>query len=149
MRSLFGTAAATAMWGSNLLVEDRIDARMKDNPLYGPFFLPPVGRGREDLFYDLKDRVDKKYRTYQTMLERDADKADEYLEKHEDLIDMYPYVDTTARVLSELNSVARLVGTSSDLGYTKKERTEDLRAIQEEKNDILEEITQLRKEAGL
>ena len=149
MRSLFGTAAATAMWGSNLLVEDRIDARMKDNPLYGPFFLPPVGRGREDLFYDLKDRVDKKYRTYQTMLDRNEEEAEKYLEKHEDLIDMYPEIDAIARTLSEINAEARLVGTSSDLDYTKKERTEDLRELQEEKNDILEEITELRREAGL
>jgi hypothetical protein len=149
VRSLFGTVGATAMWGTNLLVEDRVDSRMRDNPLYGPFFLPPVPRGREDLFYDLKDRVDKKYNTYMLMLDREPKNADEYYDKHEELIDMRPYTDTTASVLSELNAEARLIGTSADLGYTKKERTEDIRALQEEKNDILQEITDLRREAGL
>jgi hypothetical protein len=149
VRSLFGTVGATAMWGTNLLVEDRVDSNMRDNPLYGPFFLPPVPRGREDLFYDLKDRVDKKYETYTLMLDRDAEKADEYYEKNDELIDMRPYTETTASVLNELNAVGRLVGTSADLGYTKKERTEDIRALQKEKNDILQEITDLRREAGL
>jgi DNA repair protein RadC len=149
MRSLFGTVGATTMWGTNLLVEDRVDSNMRDNPLYGPFFLPPVPRGREDLFYDLKDRVDKKYETYTLMLDRDAEKADEYYEKNDELIDMRPYTETTASVLNELNAVGRLVGTSADLGYTKKERTEDIRALQKEKNDILQEITDLRREAGL
>jgi hypothetical protein len=150
MRSLFGTVAATAMWGTNLLTEERVDSRMKDNPMYGPFFLPPVGRGREDMFYDLKDRVDKKYETYELMIERGQDDAaDSYYEKHADLIDQRELTEEIVRSLQEVNSEIRLIGTMADPEYKKAERTKDVRELQEEKNDILEEIAEIRKEAGL
>ena len=150
MRSLFGTVAATAMWGTNLLTEERVDSRMKDNPMYGPFFLPPVGRGREDMFYDLKDRVDKKYETYELMIERGQDDAAEsYYEKHADLIDQRELTEEIVRSLQEVNSEIRLIGTMADPEYKKAERTKDVRELQEEKNDILEEIAEIRKEAGL
>jgi DNA repair protein RadC len=150
MRSLFGTVAATAMWGTNLLTEERVDSRMKDNPMYGPFFLPPVGRGREDMFYDLKDRVDKKYETYELMIERGQDDAaDSYYEKHADLIDQRELTEEIVQSLQEVNSEIRLIGTMADPEYKKAERTKDVRELQEEKNDILEEIAKIRKEAGL
>ena len=150
MRSLFGTVAATAMWGTNLLTEERVDSRMKDNPMYGPFFLPPVGRGREDMFYDLKDRVDKKYETYELMIERGQDDAaDSYYEKHADLIDQRELTEEIVQSLQEVNSEIRLIGTMADPEYKKAERTKDVRELQEEKNDILEEIAEIRKEAGL
>jgi DNA repair protein RadC len=150
VRSLFGTVGATAMWGTNLLVEDRVDSRMRDNPLYGPFFLPPVPRGREDLFYDLKDRVDKKYETYTTKLDRGKDdEAEEYFDKNEDLIVQRDTTEQIARILQEINKEIRLVGTSEDLGLSKKERTEMIRELQEEKNDVIDDITEIRREAGL
>jgi hypothetical protein len=150
VRSLFGTVGATTMWGTNLLVEDRVDSRMRDNPLYGPFFLPPVPRGREDLFYDLKDRVDKKYETYTTKLDRGKDdEAEEYFDKNEDLIVQRDTTEQIARILQEINKEIRLVGTSEDLGLSKKERTEMIRELQEEKNDVIDDITEIRREAGL
>jgi DNA repair protein RadC/GNAT superfamily N-acetyltransferase len=150
VRSLFGTVGATAMWGTNLLVEDRVDSRMRDNPLYGPFFLPPVPRGREDLFYDLKDRVDKKYETYTTKLDRGKDdEAEEYFDKNEDLIVQRDTTEQIAKILQEINKEIRLVGTSEDLGLSKKERTEMIRELQEEKNDVIDDITEIRREAGL
>jgi DNA repair protein RadC len=150
VRSLFGTVGATAMWGTNLLVEDRVDSRMRDNPLYGPFFLPPVPRGREDLFYDLKDRVDKKYETYTTKLDRGKDdEAKEYFDKNKDLIVQRDTTEQIARILQEINKEIRLVGTSEDLGLSKKERTEMIRDLQEEKNDVIDDITEIRREAGL
>jgi DNA repair protein RadC len=150
VRSLFGTVGATAMWGTNLLVEERVDSRMKDNPLYGPFFLPPVPRGREDLFYDLKDRVDKKYETYTTKLDRGKDdEAKEYFDKNKDLIVQRDTTEQIARILQEINKEIRLVGTSEDLGLSKKERTEMIRDLQEEKNDVIDDITEIRREAGL
>jgi hypothetical protein len=42
---------------------------LKEMPVTGAFLRPEVPRGREDLFYKLKDDTDRKYRTYMTLAE--------------------------------------------------------------------------------
>jgi hypothetical protein len=77
------------------------------------------------------------------------DEAEEYFDKNEDLIVQRDTTEQIARILQEINKEIRLVGTSEDLGLSKKERTEMIRELQEEKNDVIDDITEIRREAGL
>jgi hypothetical protein len=74
VRSIFGTAGAMVAWSSNLVgeaAEFRPEMGLKEMPVTGAFLRPEVPRGREDLFYKLKDDTDRKYRTYLKLTERD------------------------------------------------------------------------------
>jgi GNAT superfamily N-acetyltransferase len=69
VRSIFGTAGAMVAWSSNLVgqaAEFRPEMGLKEMPITGAFMRPEVPRGREDLFYKLKDNTDRKYRTFKT-----------------------------------------------------------------------------------
>jgi hypothetical protein len=73
VRSIFGTAGAMVAWSSNLVgqaSEYRPEMGLKEMPITGAFMRPEVPRGREDLFYKLKENTDRKYRTYDRLIER-------------------------------------------------------------------------------
>jgi hypothetical protein len=67
MRGLLGTVGSTAGWLSDMFTNDKPDRVWARNPIIGQVFLPPEPRGREDLFYDLKERSDEAYNTWETM----------------------------------------------------------------------------------
>jgi hypothetical protein len=73
VRSIFGTAGAMVAWSSNLVgqaSEYRPEMGLKEMPITGAFMRPEVPRGREDLFYKLKENTDRKYNTYDRLTER-------------------------------------------------------------------------------
>jgi hypothetical protein len=148
MRSLFGSAAAMAMWGTNMLAGDRAESRVKDLPVIGAFVLPPVPRGREDLFYDLKEATDQKWKTFNSLLDREKyDEADKYLEKHEGLIGLHDYTSQMDSALKEINKEIRRIGTTSAKDMSPKERREQMNEFGNLKGEILEGIESLRRQA--
>jgi hypothetical protein len=95
VRSIFGTAGAMVAWSSNLVgqaSEFRPEMGLKEMPITGAFMRPEVPRGREDLFYRLKDDTDRKYRTYDRLVRRgDEAEAQAYLNRHQNLLAYYEY----------------------------------------------------------
>jgi hypothetical protein len=150
MRGMFGTTGSAVQWLSNLFSEDRPSARAKDNPLYGSFITADVPRGREDLFYDFKSEVDKRYETYMKLLERGKDKqADDYYEKYSDLIASRDYVTSMEFALRDINRQIRSIGEIKDKDFTPEQRRQEITDLQRQKNDILDGIIQMRLDAGL
>lgn len=153
IRSLFGTAGSMAQWASNVIGE-AADARpavvAKDYPFIGPFLRPEVPRGPEDLFYDFKEYTDKKYQTYMRLLERDRlDEAEEYLKKNEGLIAFSEYANETESSLKEINALIRMYGETTDKTLSPKEKRAEIENLQRIKNEILDNIEFIRKEAGM
>jgi hypothetical protein len=67
IRGIFGTAGGMVAWSSNLIGEAsevRPAMGLKEMPITGAFLRPEVPRGREDLFYALKESTDRKFKTY-------------------------------------------------------------------------------------
>ncbi len=150
VRSLFGSVGAMAMWGTNMFAGDRPDSKVKDIPVIGQFVLPEVPRGKEDLFYDLKEKSDAVYKTYMKKLEREKfDEADNYLEKYEGLIAAHAYVTEVEAALKDLNSLIRRFGETSSTEMTKTERREQITEIQKNKNELLQPVLEIRREAGM
>ncbi|NBW17246.1 MAG: hypothetical protein EBR82_55635, partial [Caulobacteraceae bacterium] len=116
VRGLFGSVGFTAQWISNAIGErngDRPELTGRETPVIGRFIRPEVGRANEDLFYDLKQRVDEKYQTWKTMTDRgDDDAADAYENKHEGLLDMYREVNQINDALGQINAEIRELGTA-------------------------------------
>jgi hypothetical protein len=149
IRSLFGTTGAAVQWGSNIFSGDRPTQRDKDNPFYGSFIAADVGRAPEDLFYSFKDKVDSRYNTYQSLL-KDAkfEEADKYFDRYEKEISAHTYISEMDNSLAEINREIRALGrTSRDM--TPDERRAEITEKQRLKNQLLEDVIAMRKEAGL
>ena len=153
VRGLFGSVGFTAQWISNAIGErngDRPELTGRETPVIGRFIRPEVGRANEDLFYDLKQRVDEKYQTWKTMTDRgDDDAADAYENKHEGLLDMYREVNQINDALGQINAEIRELGTAKGLDMTPEQRRKEITDLQREKMELVDDIRELRKEAGL
>jgi hypothetical protein len=150
VRGIFGTNGAVVMWGSNMLSGERPTAEQKDNPLWGGIMDKDVGRGPEALFYGLKSEVEPKHKTFMKLIEREKDKeADDYFKKHEKEIAAYEYVTGIESALKEINKEIRRVSEVRDPKFSKDDRRKEIQGLQNTKNDILSDVIQIRKEAGL
>jgi GNAT superfamily N-acetyltransferase len=151
VRSIFGTAGAMVAWSSNLVgeaAEFRPEMGLKEMPVTGAFLRPEVPRGREDLFYKLKDDTDRKYRTYIKLTERDNQaEARAYLNRHPNLVAYYEYTSEMDAQLKEINSAIRFIGETRDPSYTPEIKRREIQEFLNLKQDILEGIEQFRKEA--
>jgi hypothetical protein len=149
VRSLFGTTGAAVQWGTNIFSGDRPTPRDKDNPFYGSFIAADVGRAPEDLFYSFKDKVDSRYNTYQSLL-KDAkfEQADKYFDRYEKEITAQTYISAMDNSLAEINREIRALGRTNR-GMTPDERRAEITEMQRLKNQILEDVIAMRKEAGL
>jgi hypothetical protein len=153
IRSIFGTAGAMAQWASNVIgeaAETRPAVVARDYPFIGPFLRPEVPRGPEDLFYDFKEYTDKKAQTYNRLIERERfDEADEYLKKNEGLVAFSEYANETEATLKEINALIRMYGETTDKTMSPKEKRAEIENLQRVKNEILGNIEEIRKAAGM
>jgi hypothetical protein len=152
VRSTFGSAGALAQYFTNLIGEAqgvRAETPLKQTPLVGPFMRPEIPRGPEDLFYDLKKEVDTSYNTFKIKLDRMKDEsADKFEEENEDLISLHKIVNKTDNTLQKINKDIRETGEAVDKTMTPKEKREEMVDLMKEKNEVLDDIELLRKEAG-
>ena len=150
IRSLTGTVGATVMWGSNMFSGDRVTPEDRKNPLYGAFVAREVPRGREDLYYDLAERANKKYETFMSLNkpQRSAE-AKKYFEENKGLIIAHGYTSGVETPLKKINAEIRRVSdlpASKMSADAKRERMTELQNI---KNNTLKDVIEVRKKAGL
>jgi len=152
VKSTFGSAGALAQYFTNLIGEasgERPETPLKQTPLVGPFVRPEVPRGREELFYDLKDEVDTAYNTLRLKFIRQKDQsAEEFREKNAGLIALYKKINKVDEKLQNINQAIRLKGESTDKDVSAKEKREDMVEMMKAKNDLLDGVETLRREAG-
>jgi hypothetical protein len=153
IRGLFGTAGAMVQWFTNSIAVatgDRPALTDKEQPITGPFLRADVGRRNEDLFYDFKSVVDNKYGTFAKMLEReDEEAAEAYEEKHSDVLVFYKSVNKMEDDLKNINKTIRYYGESKGTGLTPDQRREEIKLLQLDKQEILDDVIEMRQEAGL
>jgi hypothetical protein len=151
VRSIFGTAGAMVAWSSNLVgqaSEYRPEMGLKEMPITGAFMRPEVPRGREDLFYKLKENTDRKYRTFNRLIERDQiGEAEAYIGRHPNLIAYYDYTSEVDTQLKKINAAIRFIGETQDPSYTPEIKRQEIQDLLNLKQDVLEGIEQFRKEA--
>jgi len=153
IKGLFGTAGAMAMWLSNQIGEAasmRPATPSNQVPIIGAFTLPAVGRKNEDLFYDLKERVDKEYKTFETRIDRlKVGDIEKYTAKQYGLIALHDYIQDSTKEMAEIDKVIRFVGSEVDTGETPKEKRKTIENLQRAKSKILSGVELFRGAAGL
>jgi hypothetical protein len=150
MKGLLGTIGAGAMWGSNMFSGDRPEANASANPLYGAFIATPVPRGPEDLYYDLKERSTKVHDTFVDMMKKGrTEQARDYRKENELLFKAYGYTNGVEQGLKKLNAEIRRVSDLPGDKLSPAEKRERITYYQQKKNDILKDVIEYRKRAGL
>jgi hypothetical protein len=153
IKGLFGSVGALAMWASNLIgeaAEIRPEMTSKQTPFIGAFLRPEVPRGPEDLFYDLKSRVDEKYNTMKSFQTTEQfDKLEKFIDENEGLLGLHKGLSKIESKLNKVDNAIRYYGTTTDKTMTPKEKADEIKDLKGMKNEMLEGIGSLRKDAGL
>jgi hypothetical protein len=153
VRGLFGTVGIVSQWAVNSIYEgmgERPATAAQKVPLLGGFTLPKVGRLNEDLFYDLKERADQKYDTWNRHIARGETKeAAEYMKEHSGLIAMHDYTSQVSSDLSELNQLIRYYGEYKKSVLSPELRRQKIESLQKTKQKILSSVQSQRRAAGL
>jgi GNAT superfamily N-acetyltransferase len=150
MKGLLGTVGAAAMWGSNMFSGDRAEPNASANPFYGAFVSAPVPRGPEDIYYDLKERSTKVHNTFVDMMKKGrATEAREYRKENELLFKAYGYTNGVEQGLKQLNAEIRRISDLPGDKLTPEQKRERITYYQQKKNDILKDVIEYRKKAGL
>jgi hypothetical protein len=113
-----------------------------------------VARRNESLFYDLKERTDKVYGTFQDLIKNDRKKGAEYREDNIKMIQAYGYTSGMAQNLATMNKQIRRLSRSEDLtveerAMTPEQKRERINFFNQKKQDILKDVIERRKMAGL
>ena len=152
IRGTTGIAGMMAQYGSNMIGEYmnvRPESTAQQLPGVGRFIAPKVGRGPEALFYDLQERVRKATTTYKDLeATGQYEKAEKFDEEKNLLIDLNREMNRTESKLKKINSEIRMLSRGREEG-TAKERRKEITELQRDKQELLEGIEQLRKDAGL
>ena len=150
-RAIFGSTGATAQWAANSIVAlqgKRPTPELKEAPIIGPFIRKDVGRGKEQLFYDLKADVDEAVKGMKKAEEiGDYEKADRYYDENKNLINVEKDVSQMERKLRNINSEIQDLSLTKDIGLSGNERRKQIAELQKDKQDVLYGIATLRREA--
>jgi GNAT superfamily N-acetyltransferase len=155
MRSLGGSVATVSMYFTNMVFNsDRPSTQLKENPLLGGLVGADVARRNESLFYDLKERTDKVYGTFQDLIKNDRQRGKEYREANIKMIQAYGYTSAMAQNLSTMNQQIRRLSRSEDLtvaeqAMTPEQKRERINFFNQKKQEILKDVIERRKMAGL
>jgi hypothetical protein len=152
IRGTTGVAGMLAQYGSNMIGEYlnvRPESTSKQLPGVGRFIAPEIGRGPEALFYDLHERVRKATATYKDLeATGQYEKAEKFDSEKNLLIDLSREMNRTESKLKKINAEIRMLSRGREEG-TAKERRREITELQRDKQELLDGIEMLRKEAGL
>ena len=150
IRSLTGTVGAAVMWGSNMFSGERVTPEDRKNPLYGPFVAREVPRGREDLYYDLSERANEKYNTFMSLNKPlHAEEAKKYFQENKGLIVAHGYTAGIEAQLKKLNAEIRRTSDLPSAVMSSDAKRERMTELQNVKNNMLKDVIEVRKKAGL
>jgi hypothetical protein len=151
IRGTFGTMGALAQWFSNAVFsEGRVASELKQNPIVGTFVAPEVMKLNEQLYYDLKDKTIEAYKTWNILMEDEKfEKADKYYEKNEKLIEAHGYILSLDEELKGINKEIRRLGRTFDKSMSSEERRKEINDLTRMKQEMLDGIFEVRKDAGL
>jgi hypothetical protein len=152
LRGMFGMAGSTTL----LITDAALNPTRPDRPLYqmpfaSLFLYDTIGGRAKNEFYDLQEKVSQVDATYKSLLGRDPEKAQTYLEKNEALISIAPIISDSLEQLSATRKYRTMYeqGTEEMLGMTGAERREAIDEMRKLENEMLSYIRELRKSVSV
>ena len=138
------------MWGSNLFSGHKPADEERNNPLYGSFIAPEVGRGREDLFYDLQQRSSMAMGTFKDLMTKQhKEEAQQYFKDNVGVIKAYGFTEAAGKALIDVNAQIRRISDLPESKMSAQEKRQQINFYKKKKEDILEQTIKFRLSAGL
>lgn len=159
MRAYFGYTGSTALMATDNIIAAGMGAPRPDKsfqdlvasiPGMSAFASREFGTRDINDFYELRESVGKAVstfnylKTYGTAEERKA-----YREEHKDLLSVKSRVNRINDNLSKLRKQERLISEAPETKYSAEEKQAKIHAINERRQRMLKDISQLRARAGL
>jgi hypothetical protein len=151
IRGILGTTAGVAL----AMTDAFINPTRTDRPLHqmlaaqltgaSAVMKDAVGTRYLDEVYDLEKDVNRVNSTYNRMLEREPENADEYLRKNVGLFSIRPAVSSLMKTIKELNNEAALVDRTTEID--EGERRMLINQLRAQQNEIAQQVGMLRTQA--
>lgn len=140
INGLFGTFGRDVIWATNQLDaaitgEERPDLLLRQLPEVGAAFYNPEGSQRIADFYDLRERVMKRYNTYLDLRKNRPDDAKAYMEKNKKYLQLRPQISAMQRQLDAIRAQRNRVLESKTMSG--EEKREKLNALLDRTNRVL------------
>jgi len=146
-RGLYGSVAGLAMWTSDLLSNDKPTRELRNNPIFGSFISPEVPRGREDIFYDLKNRAEIAHGTFvNEMQDKKTEQARKWMEANKGLLQAYGF---TQSANAQLNEITKNIHRIERSNKSPDEKQKEINFFKTKKENLLKDTIQYRIKAGL
>lgn len=149
LKGLFGMAGSTTLLVTDALINPtRPDRPLYQMPFTNIFLYDTVGGRAKTEFYDLRERVGQASGTFNALLEKDPEKAANYLEKHQALITAAPVVNTSLEQLALYRRMRNMLeqGSEEALGLDSAERRKMIDELRGYENESLHYVRQLEKQ---
>jgi hypothetical protein len=150
MRSLAGSVASIAMWGSNMFSGRKASPEERNNILYGSFIAPEVPRGREDLFYDLKTESETAIGTYKDLMRKGhPEEAKQWFAENKGAIQASGFTAAAGKSLIDINANIRRLDDLPETKMSPEEKRKQINFYKTKKEEILEQTIKFRLKAGM
>jgi len=120
------------------------ESKSSQLPLIGGFFQPTDGSGLIDKAYNDMAQIEKINRTFKDYEEQNPEKAEQYLQKNLQQIDLASAAGKFKKDMGELNKEERLI--QSDRQMTREQKRKELDEIKQMKIELAKEFMTISRE---
>jgi hypothetical protein len=147
---LGSTAAMFTMVTDSLINPTRIDRPLHKYALFSNYLYDPVGTRRMTEFYEEREKVGKANTTLNELMKTDIDRAEKYLDKHADELELEGAVNSTLEQLERTRAYRKYLNSPNGAeDMSKEDREAELKELKKLELELVgwvrEAKTELRK----
>jgi len=140
INGLFGTFGRDVIWATNQLDAaitgtERANLKWNQLPEVGAAFYDTMGSQRVGDFYDLRERVMKRYNTFNDLRKNSPQEAKEYMEKNRKYLQLQPQLNAIESQLSIIRAQRNRI--LEDPNMSGAEKREKIDTLSERTNKLL------------
>jgi hypothetical protein len=148
LRGYFGsTAAMTTMITDSLLNPTRVDRPLHKWALFSNYMYDPVGTRRMTEFYEEREKVGRANATLNELVKTNPDRAEKYIEEHQDELALEGAVNSTLEQLEKTRAYRKYL--NSPIGaenMSKEERESELKEIKKMEVELAKWLREAKAE---
>jgi hypothetical protein len=147
MRGILGTSYSMGTMATDAMLNPNVPNRpIHKLPFMDILMFRPEGSRTKSLTYDMMNEAERRYNTFNKLLETNPEKAEKYLEENGDAIAMRDYLKFQTDTLAEFRREKNLIiNADNDLiGLTSADKRERLDEIDAIENELTKEIGAIR-----
>lgn len=138
LRGMFGTfgqdvAFATNQLDAAITGKERAELKLNQMPEIGTAFYDPEGGQRKADYYDLRDKVDRRYNTYLDIRKTDPQRANQFRQENMQYLRLRPQLESIGTQLTNLRARKNRIVEDQDMSGDDKRKALDGLVAQEKR----------------